>query len=259
MAKLNIHDYFIECAKGNVPNTEVRTVFGHNPDLDAAAQEDLWEQGGTLTYLSSAETLNIASTSTADDGDPAGTGARTLRLTGLDANYSQITEDITLNGTTNVLTTNAYLRVSDLRCLTAGSVGTNAGIITATASASATVQGIINVLEGVGHNGFYTVPADRTAYLLFTDIASAKIVGGGSPEIVFKMYQRNIGSNGENAAWLLSFERAMDTSVENFYQLRSPTPDVLPSKTDLRFSATTNTNNTDISASAYILEVKNGY
>jgi len=51
--------------------------FGFNPDIDDAL-ETIWAQGGLYSYLSSATTLYISSSSTADDA--AGTGARTATV-----------------------------------------------------------------------------------------------------------------------------------------------------------------------------------
>lgn len=70
-------------ALGQVPNNDIHTKFGINPDVDAAtAPEDIWNGGGTYTGFpvggtaTVAETLQVFSSSTADtaavDGDAQG-------------------------------------------------------------------------------------------------------------------------------------------------------------------------------------------
>jgi len=60
----------------------------------------------------------------------AGTGARTINVMGLDANYVLQSEIVTLNGVTPVNTVNTFIRVHSASIQTAGSGGVNAGTIT---------------------------------------------------------------------------------------------------------------------------------
>ena len=77
--------------------------FGHNLDINSS-YETLWSVGGNYSYLSSATTLKISSAdANDDDGD---TGARTVLVQGLDTNYNEIEETVTLNGQTAVNTSN---------------------------------------------------------------------------------------------------------------------------------------------------------
>lgn len=58
-----------------------------------------------------------------------GTGARTVRVTGLDADWNIVTDDVSLNGQTAVSLTNVVLHPFLIQVLTAGSGGTNAGVL----------------------------------------------------------------------------------------------------------------------------------
>ena len=138
--------------------------FGRNSDVDAA--EDIWEGGGDYTGFptGSAETLTIVSSSADDTSD--GTGARTLRIFGLDSDFELQQEDITLNGTTNVTTTNTYMRVYRAYVLTAGSGDTNAGVITINhTTTTSNVFASIQAGFGQTHLSNYTVPSGFTGYL----------------------------------------------------------------------------------------------
>lgn len=132
--------------------------FAANPSVGTSLQ-DVWNNGGTEVYLTSAEQMNIASSDGADKGTPtAGTGARTLRIFGLDANYDQIDEVVTLDGTNNVLTANSYLRVHRMIVTSAGSGGQNAGNITATAASAGSIHANIAIGDNQTLKSQYTVP-----------------------------------------------------------------------------------------------------
>jgi len=100
--------------------------FGRTPDIDAAdTNEEVWDGTGAYTYLAAAATMTISSESANDDGSPAGTGARTVRVYGLDANYAEVVEDVTMNGVTGVELGTDLIRVYRAYVLTVGSVGVN--------------------------------------------------------------------------------------------------------------------------------------
>ena len=81
-----------------------------------------------FTLRTSGAQIAVASTDTNDTS--AGTGARTLNMSGLDDNYNTISEVIILNGQTEVLTaSSSWMRINKIFILTAGSGGNNAGDI----------------------------------------------------------------------------------------------------------------------------------
>ena len=82
--------------------------FGYNPDVDTQ-EETVWGNSGDYVWLDSAVTMFVSSTSADDNG--TGTGARTILIQGLDEDYNEIEETITLNGQTQVATQLSYLRI----------------------------------------------------------------------------------------------------------------------------------------------------
>ena len=116
----------------------------------------------SYNFLTTPQTLRISSTNSADTA--LGTGARTVLITGLNANYDVITEIITLNGQVGVTTANIYFRINDLECQTYGTDKRNRGDIylgsgTITGSGSNTnPQGFILAGAVVSEVGVYTVP-----------------------------------------------------------------------------------------------------
>jgi len=158
----------LQVARGQISGHNVQFKFGNNPSV-GNTEETIWTQGGIYSYPPSASTMTLSSSS-ADDS-ASGTGARTVSVSGLDANYNEISETVTLNGQTPVSTTQSFLRVFRMVVLTAGSSGGNAGIIyTGTGTVTAGVPtNIYAIIDGVKDNQtlmmVWTVPAGYTAYL----------------------------------------------------------------------------------------------
>ena len=149
--------------------------FGFNPDVDDSL-ETVWAQGGLYSYLSAATVLKVSSSSTADTS--AGTGARTVLLFGLDGDYNEISETVTLNGQTAVNTTQSFLRIFRMVVKSAGTGGQNAGVIyagtgTVTAGVPANKYATIAIGDNQTLMALWTVPAGHTAYLNQVDITVA--------------------------------------------------------------------------------------
>ena len=157
----------LQVSRGQITWHEKVFQFGINNAVGTSF-ETIWTASSVYSYLSAASVLKISSGS-ADDAS-AGTGARTVRIRGLDANYNEISETVTLNGQTAVNTTNSYLRVFSLVVLTAGSGGVNAGILyagtgTVTSGVPANVFAQVEIGYCSSTMALWTVPAGYTAYV----------------------------------------------------------------------------------------------
>lgn len=111
----------------------------------------------------SASVIKISSSST-NDVMTTGTGAWTVKVSGVDANYAKITDTVQLNGQTAVNTAKTFLFVEELEVLTAGTGLANAGTIyagtgTVTSGVPATKYCAISVGTNVSRQAFYVVPA----------------------------------------------------------------------------------------------------
>lgn len=154
-------------SSGELEGYDVIHKYGHNLDIDGSF-ETIWSEGTNYTFISSATVLKISSSSTDDTSD--GTGARTVTIQGLDANYFEQSETITLNGQTAVNTSNTYFRIHRMFVETAGSGGENAGTIYAgTGTVTTGVPANKYAAIPVGYNqtmmAVYTVPCNKTAYM----------------------------------------------------------------------------------------------
>ena len=166
----------LQVARGQVGWHYPLFKFGNNAVVGDSL-ETIWSEGGLYVYPPSASVMTVSSSSTADTS--AGTGARTVSVFGLDADYNEISETVTLNGQTAVNTTKSYLRVNRMIVRSAGSGGANAGVIytgtgTVTSGVPANVYASINGVTGSNQSlmALWTVPAGYTAYLLQYDISN---------------------------------------------------------------------------------------
>lgn len=103
-----------------------------------------------------------------------GTGARIVKVTGVDANFAEITENVALNGATVAPTLKSYLRINDFEVIDAGSGGVNAGTITATAVTDATISAQIAIGKNKARQAIFSVPADRDLMLTSITIGVGK-------------------------------------------------------------------------------------
>lgn len=157
----------LQVSRGQIQGHSSVIVFGYNPDVDTT-EESVWPDGGVIPHPTVASVLKISSTSTNDTS--AGTGARTVYIEGLNADYNVVSETVILNGQTAVDTTHSYLYVNRFYVLTAGSGEENAGVINAgTGVITAGTPAVLYDLIGAGNNNsttaHYCVPAGYTGYM----------------------------------------------------------------------------------------------
>jgi len=240
-----------EVALGRRDGYTTWNKFGYNADIDIGT-EIVASFGGTFTILTSASTLTIVSSSIADDGSPAGTGANTILITGIDANYVAQSETVTLNGTSNVVTATTWLGINRAQVTLSGSGQTNAGTITITATTGGSTQGQIPTGEGTTQQCIFFTQADHKVVADTLKINAEKTSGGSTPKVTFKGWLFNSVTNTK----YLIFRQLMDTSVENSFTLIPSQPFVIPEKCCLYFEATTDTNDTQVSVRFSLLEVR---
>ena len=156
-----VKDFNTELALGNIEGSEIYLKFGEHCNL-GVTKETLWCQEGIWQPLvgTTGETMNIVSTSVQDVA-VTGTGARSLVIYGLTTDDIQLTEIISLNGTTQVTTTNLFNHIHRVIVLTAGSTHNNVGDITLTASTTGTIQSKIPAEGGITQQLFFKSPKNH--------------------------------------------------------------------------------------------------
>jgi len=221
-------DFYLAVAKGDFTGYSKISKFGRNPGVKSADYESIWDGSNLYPWPTAAETLNVVSDDT--DDSSSGTGARTVEIEGLDTNWAVITETVTMNGTTNVTTTNSFLRVYRARVVTAGSTGTNEGTITFTNTSSSNVIAQISVdNSGFGQTlmAIYTIPAGKSGYLISLDFSSSK-----DNEHTFRLLSRD--NAVADAAWNT---KEFANARGGFNQFRKYGINKYTEKTDIDFQA----------------------
>lgn len=205
--------------------------FGRNPSV-STTEEILWDGADGYTFFTEAKTLEIVSDSTDDVNE--GDGAWNVRVFGLDADFNEIQEDVTLTGTTPVVLTNQYIRFYRAYVLQSGNTeaigGGNVGEI------SVYEQGtpaniVAKILSNIGQTlmCIYTIPAGYYGMLWQV---SASVPAGKSTIVYLKT--RNCQT--ENCAFTTKavrdiYQRTFDIAYKN--------PTIIDEKTDVVITATT--------------------
>jgi len=159
------HEPFdLQVSRGQVPYHSAQNIFGYGTTpATAGLFRTVWENMATTEYVfpSSAVSMNLVSTAA---GDTA-----TITIVGLDASYNVITENLVLNGTTNVPTVNQYFRINSM-FVAVGSATNPSGVITLINGGVTYAQintGVFNGTTsslGTSQQAVYTVPAGFTFY-----------------------------------------------------------------------------------------------
>jgi len=244
----------LQVARGQISFHRLKFKFGNNAAV-GDTEETIWAEGGLYVYPTSATQMTVSSSS-ADDA-AAGTGARTINIQGLDADYNEISEDIILNGQTPVTTVNSYLRINRGSVLTAGSGGKNAGIIRAGTGTvtSGVPANVFLSIDGEGDNQtlmcLWTVPAGYTAFLVQTNVSTGN--SSNTPALLRTTIVARPQGGVFNTQERITLKDGNQLQSYNF-------PLRFTEKTDLEVRAQSTSSNVtfDCSASLEFLYIQNG-
>jgi hypothetical protein len=217
----------LQVARGQIMGHKGVQIFGYSTAVGSTAQGPLWEgltlSGGTYTYPSSAANLVLVSDNAADNT------TRSVLITGLDANFCELTETIALNGTSAVTTVNSFLRINQMEMLNS----TNTGTITAKISSVLYAQ--INPGIGQTQMSIYTVPAGYTFYLAYSQYDAS--IGFTSSNYMISTEWNKINTGAQSGQITLTHQSTFVQKQEVPFQLAVPHPE----KTDLQFQVKANT------------------
>lgn len=245
---LQVQERFLAIAKGEVTGHTLMLKFGRNTDVDTGAAEDVWEGGGLYTFDTTAQSLEIISSAAADDGSPGGTGARTITVRGLDANYAEQVETVTLNGTTAVALSGTWLRVHRCQVATAGSSEANEGTLTVRLAGAGASRLVVGPLNGQTLMAVYTIPAGKTGY-----VVQYYISGNASPTA--PTMDVSLWTRSSGGVRNLKHQQALTAGQEMRYVFGSPFQ--ITEKTDVWLRAQSSVNNSDVCGGFDIVLVAN--
>ena len=154
----------LQVARGQIPYHSPANIFAYGTTpATAGLFRTVWENMATTYYVfpSSASTMTLVST--------VNTDTATITISGLDASYNLLSENLALNGTTNVTTVNSYFRINSI-AVSVGSATNPTGVVTLSGGGNVyaqinttTVSGSTTSI-GVSQMAVYTVPNGYTFY-----------------------------------------------------------------------------------------------
>lgn len=161
---------------GALPGVTPFVLWGTNAAMTTSIHgEVISPESSTLTVLRTAAATPFIVSDSAND-TAAGTGARTVTVTGVTSTYALASEVLTLNGTTAVNMAGSYIGINSMTVETAGSNGINAGNIYVgtggpsagkpTAVVDCMIPGTSPIATNVHCCAMYTVPASYRVVIL---------------------------------------------------------------------------------------------
>ncbi len=225
----------LQIARGQIMGHSTLNIYGYQPALTTTFIP-LWELATTYTYPSSAITMYLAGT--------AGDTAKIL-IQGLNANYIQISETVTLNGATPVATVNQYFRINGMQ-VTAGSATNPAGVVTLKDVTATTTYAQINAGVGKTQAAIYTIPAGYTFYLSRID-GNTSFNGNNANYVNYR--NLSISSTGVQTI-------TQQAPFTQLYHTQRVMPRPFLEKTDIQIQCSTSTGTaaTNIALEGYLIQ-----
>lgn len=268
---LPVRDPLLSISRGLITGMSTVTKFGRNIEIDSGVKADIWDGGQTvasggtsLIWLppTQARTHTIISTSD-NDSDTGGTnpqsdGARTLRVHGLsDWDTAEVSEDIVMDGTNGVVTSNSYVIIHRMQVLTKGNnaAGPNVGIITATATTDGTVTALIRATQGQTQMAIYGIPSTQKAYMgrFYANVNKA----GGASGLVDVKLCVNPEPDAERLNYLVKHTFGLQTVGTSAFSIPYYAPKVIAGPAIIKVQILSGTNDMDVSAGFDMVLVNN--
>lgn len=238
-------DGIYQIAQGHNSQASVEFKFGVNASVGNAAVETIWSEEGLYVNPAAASEIKVSSDSATD------TGAATVRITGLDADYAPLQTTVTLTGQTAVVTTGIeFLRVFRMEMLTPATAQTgNVGIVYAGTGAISTgkpavVLCLIEIAKNQSLVTNYSVRAGSSALITGINWGTSTV-----QTVTMTLVARELGSVFRTK-WQMNFNASAGTMI-------FPVPIVIPEKSDLELRGITGAATSNVAASMSIMLLDN--
>jgi len=229
--------FYLQLARGQIENHKHVFKFGFNPDINGT-EETIWDVGGIYAYPASAVTMTATTTA----GVPATDNGVKITIVGLDADYNEVSQEITLAGSGTATTTQTFLRV--FRAFVSGSQAPTDDV---NITNGGTTYARVTLNDNQTLMAVWTVPAGYTAYILKGNLGSG--TSNINQYIIARLVSRELGGVFRTQAkvTIQSGEIALDFEV----------PVAFPEKTDIEARALSSGANNLIFADFEIIYIKN--
>ena len=232
-----VNDFYLEVARGNVSGYTAREIVGQNAAL-AGADKFIWGEGTVSSQdLTEAATAAIVYISTTAAGDTS----KAVTITGVDANYDEITEVITTNATdgrTRVAGTKAFLAINKVTI--AAAVAGKLYVFYASEVTNGVpddltkVQAVIDIGNTESFNAYYCVPRNKILYLTSLRYRSTGSVD--AHDLILSIKQKLYGG----AYTVLDIAKYLDLGTTHFIDEQisfTDAPLVFPAKSKFKLTA----------------------
>lgn len=159
-------NFLTEVSAGRIPGYSMLNKFGRNDVVPLNAWAPVTQLGTRDWQLTSAEKIRVKAGDVNDS--PSGSGVRSVLVFGLNEKLEQVQEFLSTGGASpGPQSENTFLRVWRVISWTCGTYSaSNAGAIIIEGVSSAKELIKVAVGEGQSQHGAYSVPADKTAFLI---------------------------------------------------------------------------------------------
>ena len=170
------NSFDLDAAREHLKGQRSFFFFGFNGGVEGGF-EDIHPSGGDIAWQTSAQSIEILSTSAEDNGTTPGLGLQSVKVHGLSATGAEQSEIILTNGTTPVAGVLTYIRINNVHSQTCGTYGGShqGNIICQVASGGAVlskmtgIEGLVDSSprygSGESGNGYYSVPLGKVMYV----------------------------------------------------------------------------------------------
>lgn len=201
----------LQVARGEIPGHSYIHKFGYNPAV-GNIYEDIWGRSGKIAFETSAAVATIAS-------NLSNAGCE-ITIQGLDWDYNQISETVTLDSDGNATTTQTFLRIN--RAFVSGNTATT-NVVRIQINDNNQAQ--IDVADQQTMQAIYTVPRYHTAFLNQLSVG----LQSKDKDAEVRLNVREFGGV-ERTRDYLSFS-------QNFIEKHYSTPLKFPEKSDIKLQA----------------------
>lgn len=223
--------HFFGIAQGVHTGVKHIHKFGYNPAV-GTNYEDIWSRSGKIAFETSAAVATI-------DSNLANAGCD-IEIQGLDGNYNEVTETVTLDSSGDATTTQTFLRIN--RAFVSGNTATS-NVVRIQINGSNQAQ--IDVAHQQTMQAIYTVPAGKTAFLHLISMGLLT----KDKDVEARLAVTEFGG----------VERTRDylTFSTNFIEKNFPIPLKFPEKADIKLQAKVTGSDTTMSGTFDLVIVDN--
>ena len=244
MTILRADDFLFNISRGKVPGHSLVDKFGHVSGLGTTLAT-IWPQNTIYTYSATANINGISSSNVAD--------TQTVRVVGLDATWSLVSQDIVLTGQATFVLPTALIRISTMYNISATDfVGdiylyiTGATVVAGVPTVAVEIRAQITIGDNRTLQPIYTIPNGFTAYLAHRDLSVTK-----GQDVDLRLKIREFGQ-------VFQTRHVLDIN-NHLYEHQSLLTYPLTEKTDIEIQGITSAGTVEASASFILILIADGF